>query len=123
MAEVVAVWFVLFTTYCQLAQIDYMMHVEAFVLGLAFCTTSLSWLKLTKGFDLDRYTYERRVIDLASNIDHIDTNDHTIIMHSFSRHSSPSHIFLNLGWYNAWRNQSDLAKRRIMRPRAMVGKP
>jgi hypothetical protein len=36
MAEVVAVWCVLFTTYCQLAQIDYMMHLEAFVLGLAF---------------------------------------------------------------------------------------
>lgn len=49
MAQMVAVWFVLFTTYCQLAQIDYMMHVEAFVLGLAFCTTSLLWLKLTKG--------------------------------------------------------------------------
>lgn len=88
MAEVVAVWFVLFTTYCQLAQIDYMMHVEAFVLGLAFCTTSLSWLKLTKGFNLDRYTYGRRVVDLASNIDHIDTNDHTIIMHSLARHAS-----------------------------------
>jgi len=49
MTQVVAVWFVLFTTYCQLAQIDYMMHVEAFVLGLAFCTTNFLWLKLAKG--------------------------------------------------------------------------
>jgi hypothetical protein len=49
MAQVVAVWFVLFTTYCQLAQIDYMMHVEEFVLGFGFCKTSLLWLRHTKG--------------------------------------------------------------------------
>lgn len=57
-------------------------------------------------------------------------NDHTIIMQSLTytckscglEYVEVPHIFLNLRWYNVWRNQPDLSKRSIMRPRAIVGK-